>query len=333
MELVDVLDSKGNKTGRKATIDEVCDHGYWHHSVHGVIIAKDNKIVAQKRSRKMIMNPGLIEISAGGIVNTGESPDEAIVREIKEELGIDIDSSEVIYINTKTYNKHYPELNKTAKTFLHSYVIKLRNPIGHTKLEASESESIYLLSLKKAKRLVRYHRLLRLGRVTPFYSYWRFSIAQAEKFMHPRLHFVCRGNTFRSRLAEEYWKSQINDTNITHVMSSGIEADQRLNRGISFLAKQLLAKHHLTNHKKSWTQTTQSNIDNSTIVIFMSKTILADADKLFDLSSAKYVAWDIPDVKKNSKDASTEGAENIYQKIVTSIEDFKESELYRNIVN
>lgn len=333
MELVDVLDSKGKKTGRKATIDEVCNHGYWHHSVHGVIITKDNKIVAQKRSRKMIMNPSLIEISAGGIVNAGENPDKAIIREIKEELGIDVDSSEVIYINTKTYNKHYEKLNKTAKTFLHSYVIKLHKPLGRTKLEASESESIYLLSLKKAKRLVYYHRLLRLGRITPFYSYWRFSIAQAEKFMYPKLHFVCRGNTFRSRLAEEYWKSHNSTDNITSVMSSGIEADQRLNGGISYLAKQLLAKHNLTNHKKSWTQTTQRNIDSSTIVIFMSKTILADADKPFDLSSTKYLVWDIPDVKKNSKEAGTEEAENIYQKIVASVEDFKESELYRDIVD
>lgn len=331
MELVDVLDSKGKKTGRKATIDEICDHGYWHHSVHGVIITKDNKIVAQKRSHKIIMNPGLIEISAGGIVNAGEDPDQAIIREIKEELGIDVDSSEVFYINTKTHNKHFEELNKTTKTFLFSYVIKLHNPLAHIKLEQSESENIYLLSLKKAKRLVRYHRLLRLGRITPFYSYWKFSIVQAEKFIHPRLHFVCRGNTFRSRLAEEYFRSQNKNNNIIRVMSSGIQADQRLNGGISYLAKQLLARHNLISHKKSWTQTTQRNINNSTIVIFMSQTVFEDADKRFDLSSTKYIVWNIPDVKKNSSEAGLEEAENIYKKIITNIQDFKKSKLYKSI--
>jgi len=331
MELIDVLDAKGNKTGEKTTLDDACNRGLWHNSVHAIIITHDNKIVAQKRSLSIVMNPDMIELSVGGAVNGGEKCEQAIVRETKEELGIDIDEKNVVFINTRKYNKHYKKLKKTSKTFLHTYVIKLHKPIHHTTLQVSETSKLYQLSLKKAKRLVRYHRIIRLGKITPFYSYWRFSLSEAEKYIYPVVHFVCRGNTFRSRIAEEYWRHKYsNDKNI-RILSSGIEADQRLNKGISYLAKELFNKHNLTNHKKSWTKTTQKNIDISTLVIFMSETVFLDAKKLFDLTNTTYLVWNIPDVKKNSSTVKTEVAEAIYQKIVSNVVKLRKSNIYNNL--
>ena len=63
MELIDVLDAKGNKTGEKTTLDDACNRGLWHNSVHAIIITHDNKIVAQKRSLSIVMNPDMIELS------------------------------------------------------------------------------------------------------------------------------------------------------------------------------------------------------------------------------------------------------------------------------
>ena len=332
MELIDVLDAKGNKTGEKTTLDDACNKGLWHNSVHAIIITQDHKIIAQKRSHTIVMNPDTIELSAGGAVNSGEQCEQAIIRETKEELGISIDSDDVIFIGANKYEKHITKLHKISKTFLHTYVVKLKKPIHHTQLQASETSNIYQLSLKKAKRLVRYHRILRLGRITPFYSYWRFSLLEAEKFIYPTIHFVCRGNTFRSRLAEEYWHKNYQDNTNVKILSSGIEAKERLNGSISYLAKELFHKHNLTNHKTIWTQTTQRNINISTVVIFMSETVFEDAKKKFDLSNTVYLVWNIPDVKKNSSAVKPQVAEDIYQKIVVQIKEFKKSKLYKYII-
>ena len=330
-ELIDVLDSSGNKTGEKTTLDDACNRGLWHNSVHAIIVTQDHKVIAQKRSHSIVMNPDLIELSAGGAVNSGEQCEQAIIREVKEELGIAVDSDEIIFIGTNKYNKRFTKLHKTSNTFLHTYVIKLKKPIYRTHLQASETAKLYLLSIKKAKRLVRYHRIVRLGRITPFYSYWRFSLLEAEKFIYPTIHFVCRGNTFRSRLAEEYWHKNYQNSTKIKILSSGIEAKERLNGSISYLAKELFRNHNLTNHKSIWTQTTKQNIDASTVVIFMSQTVFEDAKKLFDLSNTVYLVWNIPDVKKNSCEVKLQVAEAIYQKIVVQIEEFKKSKLYKYI--
>lgn len=328
MELVDVLDENGNKTGEKTTLDDICNRGLWHNSVHAIIITKDHKIIAQKRSLSIVMNPDMIELSVGGAVNSAEEPLQAIIRETKEELGIHVEPSEVIYINKRRYNKHYKKLNKTSKTILHTYVIKLRRPISNTKLQDNETSKIYFLSESKAKRLVRYHRIARLGKITPFYSYWKFSLDEAVKFIHPTIHFVCRGNIFRSRIAREYLAKHSEGINI---ISSGIMADQKLFGNISHHAKALMMKHGLVDHQKKWVQTTQHNIDSSTLVIFMSQTILTDAKKMIDLTNIKYLVWDIPDIKHDSADANIDQSEHIYQMIITNIQDFKKSDLYQLI--
>lgn len=329
MELVDVLDENGNKTGEKATLDDICNRGLWHNSVHAIIITKDHKIIAQKRSLSIVMNPDMIELSVGGAVNSAEEPLQAIIRETKEELGIHVEPSEVIYINKRRYNKHYKKLNKTSKTILHTYVIKLRSPISNTKLQDSETSKIYFLSESKAKRLVRYHRIARLGRITPFYSYWKFSLDEAIKFMHPTIHFVCRGNVFRSRIAREYLAKHSEGIKI---ISSGIMADHKLFGSISHHAKALMMKHGLVDHQKKWVQTTQRNIDSSTLVIFMSQTILADAKKMIDLTNTKYLVWNIKDISPNSKENNTEKAEQIYQSITEEIKKLQKLDIYKNLL-
>ena len=326
MELVDVLDEKGNKTGEKTTLDDICNRGLWHSSVHAIIITHDHNIIAQKRSLDIVMNPDMIELSAGGAVNSGEEPLQAIMREVKEELGIDVRPSEVVYINSRRYNKHYPRLHKTSKTILHTYVIKLHRGVGRVKLQNKETSRLYFLSIAQAKRLVRYHRIVRLGKITPFYSYWKFSLAQALKYIHPEVHFVCRGNIFRSRLAKEYLYQHSHGIK---VVSSGVEANRAHFGSISHHASILMKKHGLKNRQRSWVQTAQYNIDRSTVVIFMSKTILSDAQKILDLSSTNYLVWDIPDIKHNTPATDIAQSEQIYQKIIHNIKKFQQSDLYR----
>lgn len=108
-------------------------------------------------------------------------------------------------------------------------------------------------------------------------------------------------------------------------------ADQKLFGSISHHAKALMMKHGLVDHQKKWVQTTQHNIDSSTLVIFMSQTILADAKQMIDLTNTKYLVWDIPDIKHDSTDANIDQSEHIYQMIITNIQDFKKSDLYQLI--
>ncbi len=116
-EKIDILNELGEFTGDVATIDECHSDGYWHRAVYAFIIDKDLNVLLQKRSSSKKLWPGKWDVTVGGHVKSGEFGRQALIRECKEELGIDVDDSEIKYIvgTTSVYNKngyinnHYDE--------------------------------------------------------------------------------------------------------------------------------------------------------------------------------------------------------------------------------
>lgn len=79
----------------------------------------------KKRSAKKKLWPNLWDVTAGGHVNAGEFGRQALIREVKEELGIEITDDDIKYlvgsssitIQGDIINKHYNEcyiINKTV---------------------------------------------------------------------------------------------------------------------------------------------------------------------------------------------------------------------------
>lgn len=59
-----------------------------HRVVHVLVFNGQGELFLQKRSTDKDVAPGKWDTSVGGHVNSGETPDEALRREMKEELGI-----------------------------------------------------------------------------------------------------------------------------------------------------------------------------------------------------------------------------------------------------
>ena len=123
-EKFDVLNELGEFTGEVATRDECHSKGLWHRGVYAFIIDKDYNVLLQKRSSNKKLWPDRWDVTIGGHVNAGEFGRQALIRECKEELGIDITDDEIKYIVTTTsvYNKngyinnHYDECYIITKT-------------------------------------------------------------------------------------------------------------------------------------------------------------------------------------------------------------------------
>ena len=112
------------------------------------------------------------------------------------------------------------------------------------------------------------------------------------------IHFVCRGNTHRSRLAEAYAKSLTLDLHDITILSSGIEADRDLNGPIVPFVKLLLQNENLLLLTgTTWTQTTQLIIDHSDVIVFMNDDVYEDTVKQFDIPLAASQTWQIADVQ------------------------------------
>lgn len=96
-EYFDIINSNGKIIG-KATREEC--HGnnsLAHRVVHVLVFNSSEELFLQKRSMDKYIQPGKWDTSVGGHLNLGETFEEAVHREMKEELGIEDTSARHLY--------------------------------------------------------------------------------------------------------------------------------------------------------------------------------------------------------------------------------------------
>ncbi len=103
MELIDIVDKNGNFTGEVLEKEIAHDRNLLHNEIACFIINSNNEILLQKRSMNKRFNPGKWGLCAGH-VDSGESLEDATLREIKEEIGLDFDKSELHSFSEREIN-------------------------------------------------------------------------------------------------------------------------------------------------------------------------------------------------------------------------------------
>ncbi len=88
-ELLDIVDHN-NKVIGQARRQDIHALGLRHRSAHVLIYNQQGDLFLQKRSKHKDDFPGYWDSSAAGHVDAGESYDQCIVRETKEELGVEL---------------------------------------------------------------------------------------------------------------------------------------------------------------------------------------------------------------------------------------------------
>ena len=100
MEFWDIYDENKQLTGRTMKRNDWClKEGEYHLTVLGVIARPDGTFLITKRVMTKAWAPGWGEVSGGG-VQAGESSEEAVRREVKEETGLDVSNAEGGYVFT-----------------------------------------------------------------------------------------------------------------------------------------------------------------------------------------------------------------------------------------
>ena len=99
-EFFDVLNEKGEYTGKVENREKCHKEGLWHKAVVVFIINSKGQVLLQKRSSKKKLWPNMWDITAGGHVLTGEFGFEATIRECKEELGIKLQKNDLTFIGS-----------------------------------------------------------------------------------------------------------------------------------------------------------------------------------------------------------------------------------------
>lgn len=147
-ELLKVLDEFGNETGEIKQRQYIHANHLFHNEIALWVIDKKNKqILAQRRSRFKKNAPNKIAICAGHVC-ANETIEEALKKEAKEELGIDVNKYNVFEI-AKT--KGITEKNSCFTTH---FGILAYIPIKEIKIQEEELSEVFYLNYEKFKQMI-----------------------------------------------------------------------------------------------------------------------------------------------------------------------------------
>lgn len=102
MEILDLYDENRIKTGRTYIRGENMPEDTYRLIVHLLIFDDYGNLLIQKRQKTKSM-ANLWDITCGGAASAGETSKEAIARELREELGISLDFTNVRPIITANF--------------------------------------------------------------------------------------------------------------------------------------------------------------------------------------------------------------------------------------
>src|SRR5215469_16808804 len=88
-EIFDVVNERDEVIGQKPR-SEVHRLGLMHRAVHVLVFNARGQVFLQKRSMSKDRQPGLWDSSSSGHLDTGESYDACAVREVREEIGLQL---------------------------------------------------------------------------------------------------------------------------------------------------------------------------------------------------------------------------------------------------
>lgn len=149
MEYWDIYDAEKKRTGRTMKRNDWClKDGEYHLSVLGVVVRPDGRYLITKRVMTKAWAPGWWEVS-GGAAQAGEESRDAVLREVREETGLDVSGAEGGYVFT--YHRENP--GEGDNYFVDVYRFVLDFDEKDLKLQGEETDGYRLATAEEIKAL------------------------------------------------------------------------------------------------------------------------------------------------------------------------------------
>lgn len=154
MEYIDIINEDGTETGQSQTREEVHRLGLWHRTVHIWIVTENNEILLQRRAESKETHPGMWDISCAGHISAGESPENAALKELNEELGLTIPPSELAHCFSGRTEFLLHGGTYIDREIHESFLVKRFIPISEIRFMDGEVESVKYFSIDAFRELV-----------------------------------------------------------------------------------------------------------------------------------------------------------------------------------
>ncbi|WP_298902825.1 NUDIX domain-containing protein [uncultured Psychroserpens sp.] len=145
-ERIDIVDKHGKLIGVSALKSEIHIEGHFHHTAHVWLFSSEGEILLQQRAATKLICPLLWDVSVAGHVDSGETIEQAAVREIKEEIGIAISEKALIKIGVFECFQSYPN-GIVDNEFHNTYIAKTNLTLDDFSPNKNEVERLKFVSI------------------------------------------------------------------------------------------------------------------------------------------------------------------------------------------
>lgn len=148
MELIDIVDENDKLTGRVIDRKTLDKENLWHRVVSCWIMNNKGEILLQRRALTKKTNPGKWG-KTGGHVDSGETTEAAIIREVKEELGIDVPKNQAHLIDI------FKSKDMNDKYFGYNYIFTVDYEINDYILQTEEVDQVKYVTIEEMEKIKR----------------------------------------------------------------------------------------------------------------------------------------------------------------------------------
>ena len=151
-EHFDVCTPDGVPTGRRVPRSEAHRRGLWHRSSHLWIVNGQKEILLQRRHPGKETDPGRWDIAVAGHLSAGQTPLQAIVREAREELGLDLDPAALIFLGARS--KEYLDPDFTDREWQHLFLTRWEGELETLILQPDEVTAVRWMAADDYRKVV-----------------------------------------------------------------------------------------------------------------------------------------------------------------------------------
>lgn len=159
----DLYDEANRPTGEELRRGERMPKGRYHRVVEAWIRTPDGRYILQKRSMNKKNYPGYWSCTACGSAIKGETPEEAMIREMQEEMGIRLQEDELI-------------LDRIITEFpAHYYIFRIEKELTESDItmDPEEVDDFIFLDKDAIMNWVETRHMTKLSYYREFFEKWK----------------------------------------------------------------------------------------------------------------------------------------------------------------
>ncbi|WP_040253957.1 NUDIX hydrolase [Psychroserpens mesophilus] len=152
-EYIDIVDINGKPTGVSVPKSEIHAKGHLHNTAHLWCFNSKGEILLQQRAASKVICPLLWDVSVAGHIDAGETPEQAALREAKEEIGINLSEGQLIKIGIFKCFQSYPN-GIVDNEFHNTFIAEIQININELTPQEDEVEALKFVTLEEFDSLL-----------------------------------------------------------------------------------------------------------------------------------------------------------------------------------